>query len=708
MLKFPVVLTLRTKFRMTLLLVAAGSLCAISAFYFVRFLVKPFTGLVITFPEVRVQNGAMVYSPRVGDSPALRAGLVPDRDRIIAIEGRPIRSVRELVVWEAGHYSFEPVTVTVSDETGAVRDVVIQPQMSVTQSGWYSTLFFIVVLGSIAIYLLVHYHTEITHVLFAFFALLYMVYTSILPFYYESFFTMLFVNAGEQTVWSILIFLTFFQKDVVSAAVKRLLIAGFSSIILAFSVARFFLYGRWLVLGLNGAYRDVQGVLQLQNMCDLPGYVLFILFLIFIYARSRHRELKHHIEWITVGALLALPSHFFFDQLPLILHQMESNPYYIGNPSNFFLAFLPLSYLIGLVRSRGYQLKVLRSRLVVYIAVAFALLALFAVLFEPTQRLFTVWFKLNADISGFIVALTLFIAALYLQLVVFLIFDRRLLREKGLDKPAPDGLISDDANDTPAARVSRQAKLESDLLLTGLMERFDLFLDRTRKSCLEMQKLAARGAGQPRSAGRKEASEERPVGSGERAVSPGDRVFGSIRKNILALEQFRKRFEVILKRQASIRISLALDALVDSVITQSQRQWSGISFSYQRRPGVKVFCSPEDIAFCFLFAIENAYESLLRKSESILIQARAADERVTVEIADKGTGIPLKSLSQIGQPFFTTKRDHEGLGLFFMKVLLERNNGSWSIEPGIETGARLLLHLPQSKSTAFRETERNP
>jgi signal transduction histidine kinase len=697
MFKLPVALKFRTRFRFICLMAVAMSLCAIAGFFFVRYLVKPFTGLVITFPEVRIDNGKVIYSPRVSDSPALRAGLIPEKDQILALNGRGIHSVRELVTWEAGLYSFEPVSVTVANELHTVRQVVIQPQMSVAQSGWFSVLFFIVILGAISIYILMHYQNEITHTLFALFALLYMVYTSVQPFYYESPLTMFFVNPGEQTVWSVLIFLAFFQKDIISKRVRNVLVAVFCAVILFFTVDRFLQYTRWLVLGLDSIYQDLQFVRQLQNICDVPGYVLFIVFLLFIYLRTRHRDIKIHIEWITAGALLALPSHFFFDQLPQILHNIQSNPYYMGNPSNFFLAFIPLSYIIGLVRSRGLQLKVLRSRSIMYITSAFGMLAFFAALFQPVQRLFTDIFKLNADISGFIVALSLLIAALYLQLVLFLIIDRRLLRGKQRDPSAADAV--EDAS--PQTRRTQESHRETDLLLTGLIERFDVFLDQTRSHCMEIQKISPGPAEKTRLTGKTEPGDDP-------SSRPAERLFNSMRKHIVAFEQFRKRFEVILKRQASIRISLALDALLDSVITQSRRQWNGIVIQYQRRPGLKVFCSPEEIALCLLYGIENAYEALIRKTDGIIVTARNETGGLIIEIVDPGSGVLLKNIAQAGQPFFTTKRDHDGLGLYFMGMLLERNNATWSIEPGIETGTRLILRLPPAKVTSPRAPETTP
>ncbi|MBN2554034.1 MAG: hypothetical protein JXB06_14750, partial [Spirochaetales bacterium] len=84
---------MRFKQRFLLLFCAAVIFSAVSSVYFVRYLFKPNTGLVVNYPEVVNRDGRVIFAPKTPFSPAVSSGLRPDIDRIVAIDGRPIRSV---------------------------------------------------------------------------------------------------------------------------------------------------------------------------------------------------------------------------------------------------------------------------------------------------------------------------------------------------------------------------------------------------------------------------------------------------------------------------------------------------------------------------------------------------------------------------------------------------------------------------------------
>lgn len=67
---------------------------------------------------------------------------------------------------------------------------------------------------------------------------------------------------------------------------------------------------------------------------------------------------------------------------------------------------------------------------------------------------------------------------------------------------------------------------------------------------------------------------------------------------------------------------------------------------------------------------------------------------VRVSVADNGPGIQAEQASQVFEPFFTTRPDGTGLGLFLIKHLLEEMQGGIElINPGV-AGAEFLLRLP--------------
>ena len=76
----------------------------------------------------------------------------------------------------------------------------------------------------------------------------------------------------------------------------------------------------------------------------------------------------------------------------------------------------------------------------------------------------------------------------------------------------------------------------------------------------------------------------------------------------------------------------------------------------------------------FLNLIQNGMEAL-EGGGRLSVQTTATD-RVEIEIADSGPGIPRKDQAKIFSPFFTTKRRGSGLGLAVSKKIIDAHPGS--------------------------------
>ncbi len=75
---------------------------------------------------------------------------------------------------------------------------------------------------------------------------------------------------------------------------------------------------------------------------------------------------------------------------------------------------------------------------------------------------------------------------------------------------------------------------------------------------------------------------------------------------------------------------------------------------------------------------------------------------VYIEISDKSGGIPEEILDKIFEPFTTTKKKGLGLGLSFVREIVEVHNGEIKIEnkPGI--GVKFIITLPRSITNEVR------
>jgi signal transduction histidine kinase len=71
-----------------------------------------------------------------------------------------------------------------------------------------------------------------------------------------------------------------------------------------------------------------------------------------------------------------------------------------------------------------------------------------------------------------------------------------------------------------------------------------------------------------------------------------------------------------------------------------------------------------------------------------------AEEWVEITIADTGCGIPQEHLNKIFAPFFTTKSRGTGLGLAVVKKIIERHQGTISVQSKIGEGTAFHIRLP--------------
>ncbi len=101
--------------------------------------------------------------------------------------------------------------------------------------------------------------------------------------------------------------------------------------------------------------------------------------------------------------------------------------------------------------------------------------------------------------------------------------------------------------------------------------------------------------------------------------------------------------------------------------------------------------------------LNNATDAM-RGSGTVRVTVRADEERVRLEVADSGPGIPDEVLPHIFEPFFTTKPEGEGtgLGLAICHGIIQSHHGSISAETPPSGGAVFRVTLPRAAAGAAR------
>ncbi len=79
---------------------------------------------------------------------------------------------------------------------------------------------------------------------------------------------------------------------------------------------------------------------------------------------------------------------------------------------------------------------------------------------------------------------------------------------------------------------------------------------------------------------------------------------------------------------------------------------------------------------------------------TLTIRSSINDRNIVIAFEDTGVGIPKESLTRIFDPFYTTKEKGTGLGLAVSQNIIEKLNGSLSVESELNKGSRFVITLP--------------
>ena len=110
-------------------------------------------------------------------------------------------------------------------------------------------------------------------------------------------------------------------------------------------------------------------------------------------------------------------------------------------------------------------------------------------------------------------------------------------------------------------------------------------------------------------------------------------------------------------------------------------------------------------ALCHVF--RNALESMSRitakgKRTEVKVILSESDGKMLISISDKGEGIEKKDHSRIFEPFFSTRIGQMGLGLTFVKKVMDEHKGEVRVESRIKKGTTITLIFPKDRRRKVR------
>lgn len=158
------------------------------------------------------------------------------------------------------------------------------------------------------------------------------------------------------------------------------------------------------------------------------------------------------------------------------------------------------------------------------------------------------------------------------------------------------------------------------------------------------------------------------------------------------------------KSQAKEFERLEISGLLNDAIEITRTRWQnearlrGLDYevTLNADQGLFTFGSASELREVFVNLIVNAVDAMPDGGQ-LTISCVAENERLRLQFADNGTGMPEEIRQKIFDPFFTTKGAHgTGLGLSVSYSIIERHEGSISVASNIGEGTTFTIDLPVS------------
>jgi len=136
---------------------------------------------------------------------------------------------------------------------------------------------------------------------------------------------------------------------------------------------------------------------------------------------------------------------------------------------------------------------------------------------------------------------------------------------------------------------------------------------------------------------------------------------------------------------------------IDSYLRDLVRQWQAIRPQAQAilqvqgpEPAPRIL-TDKTLTQAIINILNNAADASV---DHVEINACWDSEQLTLDVYDQGPGLNEAVQAAVGTPFFTTKPDGHGLGLYLARAVLERYNGSLTLTNRPTGGAHVRLVLP--------------
>lgn len=178
----------------------------------------------------------------------------------------------------------------------------------------------------------------------------------------------------------------------------------------------------------------------------------------------------------------------------------------------------------------------------------------------------------------------------------------------------------------------------------------------------------------------------------------------AVRRRNISLGEFIERFTRVVKMPQPELRPASLEEVMDDILWLNREQCAarGIQLGWSRCDSVAAqHVDRQLMEQALLNIVKNAIEAVdaRRAADGVdggLVRIALADEgeRVRLSVIDSGRQLGAGAASQVFTPFFSTKKGGQGIGLMFVREVLNRHGCSFSLAAGDDGETRFDIWFP--------------
>lgn len=167
----------------------------------------------------------------------------------------------------------------------------------------------------------------------------------------------------------------------------------------------------------------------------------------------------------------------------------------------------------------------------------------------------------------------------------------------------------------------------------------------------------------------------------------------NVNNMLKAIEEFLSLARVPEMSPVPVDLNKILDAVVPAAIARLGAQKAAVERALEKQlPATKG--DQKMIEELFRNLVDNALEAMPSGGKLGLSSAYDRERGiVTVRISDSGIGIQKSYLKKVFQPYFTSKKNHRGLGLTVAKRIVDLHRGTLALESSDDKGTTVTVNF---------------